>query len=658
MLPLNFVLEVGSPSETNYHWASGWVCRTKAIRIKYALPQAVKMKEFQKTRKPMQSSFAPVRSGILQRTIAEKAQAAKVPPVLYEALNLPISSANQPQIALPKVMISQLRNKYKQESSDNDFWKASSESETAVPNNLKSGIEARSGLSVADVKVHYNSSKPAEIQASAYTQGTNIYLEKGQEKHLPHEVWHVVQQKKGQVKPTSYVRGMPINDVTALEQEADLQGNLALQQSHLDQNGNTKTQPAKVFQPQEPVIQRKYVLAEDRSSAIEKLKETYPAVKESNLQTKVTEKGEDFWETHLNSKTYDELISAILASRLTSTEDKNLPISVALREEEIEGNSSTALRLFITVNPKFSLNQLFKDVNGKLEVYIETVVGDKKVFREGLLPLFKDVGVNKIELAASGIGGSQEGIFAWARYGFIPAKGDWDKMRSFAKNYMNDEKFDEFRHTNTDLNKEILDIISDPSPRAIRNFVHLSWEHRSVKSIKDILDGMLSHVSSWHGSLDLTNENDQQWISNYVSGADLSQYSELLTDIHPHQEVAVGRSKCKCFITTACVQSRGLPDDCEELTVLRNFRDSYLLHTTNGAQLIDLYYRYSPRIVAAIAKQKNASLIYDHLYQVIRKCVEAIKREDNEFAYLTYCEMVIELQKKYLPEASLPSSLF
>src|SRR6185295_8850185 len=31
-----------------------------------------------------------------------------------------------------------------------------------------------------------------------------------------------------------------------------------------------------------------------------------------------------------------------------------------------------------------------------------------------------------------------------------------------------------------------------------------------------------------------------------------------------------------CFITTACAQAQGLPDDCEELTVLRGLRDDYI----------------------------------------------------------------------------------
>ena len=73
---------------------------------------------------------------------------------------------------------------------------------TGLPNNLKSGIENLSGHSMDDVKVHYNSDKPTQLNAHAYAQGTDIHIASGQEKHLPHEAWHVVQQKQGRVKPT------------------------------------------------------------------------------------------------------------------------------------------------------------------------------------------------------------------------------------------------------------------------------------------------------------------------------------------------------------------------------------------------------------------------------------------------------------------------
>lgn len=112
------------------------------------------------------------------------------------------------------------------------------ENKTGLPDNLKAGIENLSGYSMDDVKVHCNSDKPAQLQAHAYAQGTNIDIASGQEKHLPHEAWHVVQQKQGRVKPTTQMKGpVNINDDISLEKEADVFGNMAAQQPLVDISG-------------------------------------------------------------------------------------------------------------------------------------------------------------------------------------------------------------------------------------------------------------------------------------------------------------------------------------------------------------------------------------------------------------------------------------
>ena len=96
-----------------------------------------------------------------------------------------------------------------------------------LPAVLKKGIQALSGCDVSNVKVHYNSAKPAQVQA----QGPDIHVSRVQEKHLPHEAWHVVQQKRGRVQPTVQMApGVPINDDNALEQAAEGMGVEALKQ--------------------------------------------------------------------------------------------------------------------------------------------------------------------------------------------------------------------------------------------------------------------------------------------------------------------------------------------------------------------------------------------------------------------------------------------
>jgi len=99
----------------------------------------------------------------------------------------------------------------------------------ALPEHLQTGLQSLSGMDLSQVQVHYNSSKPAQLQALAYAQGNDIHLGPGQEQHLPHEAWHLVQQRQGRVKATGEAGGVAINDNPGLEREADQMGARAAQ---------------------------------------------------------------------------------------------------------------------------------------------------------------------------------------------------------------------------------------------------------------------------------------------------------------------------------------------------------------------------------------------------------------------------------------------
>ena len=98
---------------------------------------------------------------------------------------------------------------------------------TGLPPRLRTGIEALSGLAMDDVRVHRNSAEPAKLGALAFTKGGEIHLGPGQEQHLPHEAWHVVQQKQGRVKATAQMKSVAVSDDAGLEREADRMGAVA-----------------------------------------------------------------------------------------------------------------------------------------------------------------------------------------------------------------------------------------------------------------------------------------------------------------------------------------------------------------------------------------------------------------------------------------------
>ncbi len=94
-----------------------------------------------------------------------------------------------------------------------------------LPSDIKTGIEQLSGIAMNDVHVVHQSAEPESVGALAYARGNEIHLGPGQEQHLPHEAWHVVQQKQGRVAATAQLKGGDSSNADpALEAEADEMG--------------------------------------------------------------------------------------------------------------------------------------------------------------------------------------------------------------------------------------------------------------------------------------------------------------------------------------------------------------------------------------------------------------------------------------------------
>jgi len=110
--------------------------------------------------------------------------------------------------------------------------------------------------------------------------------------------------------------------------------------------------------------------------------------------------------------------------------------------------------------------------------------------------------------------------------------------------------------------------------------------------------------------------------------------------------------KSGCFITEACMNARDLPDDCYELTVLREFRDRYVLSLSKGEQIVRDYYEVAPRIVSCIEKQDNVSEIYTYIYEIIMKVLKQIEIKDFNEAINLYINLINELKDLYIDDNS------
>lgn len=115
-----------------------------------------------------------------------------------------------------------------------------------------------------------------------------------------------------------------------------------------------------------------------------------------------------------------------------------------------------------------------------------------------------------------------------------------------------------------------------------------------------------------------------------------------------HFEERGGSSGGGCFLTTACCEYKGFPDDCKELTVLRKYRDEYLKKQQGGAELVKEYYEVAPEIVAKIDESDKKDEIYAGIYETITKCVELYEKGEYETVAELYVKMVNDLKGEFL----------
>lgn len=103
-----------------------------------------------------------------------------------------------------------------------------------------------------------------------------------------------------------------------------------------------------------------------------------------------------------------------------------------------------------------------------------------------------------------------------------------------------------------------------------------------------------------------------------------------------------------CYLTTACVRSKNLPDNCLELKTLRDFRDNILMTNSEGRKAVKEYYKMAPEIVQAIESQENAQKIWNSVYNDIKIAVSLVRSGNPSGAFKHYQEMTLNLKENFL----------
>lgn len=115
------------------------------------------------------------------------------------------------------------------------------------------------------------------------------------------------------------------------------------------------------------------------------------------------------------------------------------------------------------------------------------------------------------------------------------------------------------------------------------------------------------------------------------------------------EEINGGFRRRYCYITTATCKSLGKGESCEELELLRDFRDHYMSAQENGEKMIQEYYDIAPTIVKRIDRLPDQDDIYHEIWEkYIQPCIEMIRADQLETCMKHYAAMVCDLQQKYL----------
>ncbi len=108
-------------------------------------------------------------------------------------------------------------------------------------------------------------------------------------------------------------------------------------------------------------------------------------------------------------------------------------------------------------------------------------------------------------------------------------------------------------------------------------------------------------------------------------------------------------SDSRCYLTSACIQACNLPDDCRELTVLRWFRDNFVIKTEPGRLDVEHYYEVAPLIVQNMNQEKDKIEKFKTVYlALVLPCVDLIEAGKYTEAYNLYKGYSQKLEDQYV----------
>jgi hypothetical protein len=169
---------------------------------------------------------------------------------------------------------------------------------------------------------------------------------------------------------------------------------------------------------------------------------------------------------------------------------------------------------------------------------------------------------------------------------------------------------------------------------------------REVKDVKRDVSPMVPFGPDWVYTTEITDNKGNTYTGHGWDRKEANKNAGEKYNKNERNSKSGGGSGC--FITTACLEAKGLGDTCPELNALRIFRDEYVRKVPAGEQIIEEYYRIAPYIVANINSRRNSKRIYHSLYRrLVQKSLGLLLLGKKQEALDNYITTVEDLKRKY-----------
>lgn len=236
-----------------------------------------------------------------------------------------------------------------------------------------------------------------------------------------------------------------------------------------------------------------------------------------------------------------------------------------------------------------------------------------------------------------------------------------DPLKDFRK-VLYEKKFQEYQNAHLDTMNSIEEafLMLEGSNDFIVNLaevmVHqaqalITATHNKRKQMEILTNFNLSIVVYVNPALQMNNIRSGKAVAMELIRQWKVQFPETNLKLSDFEGIQSGFRRRFCYITTAVCESLGKTDDCYELTLLRNYRDHFLMSQTDGADLIHRYYDVAPTIVRRMARDQDCLVIYRKIWnEYLYPCIQMIENNKPDVCLVLYTRMMRELERTYFKQ--------